>query len=89
MQSLYTMVFREHAGVWVVLCLENGLVGQGASKEDASRKLQEAIGSFEEVRKGEEDIYAAPISIRELHEFLTYDTNQPAAGRYELCAMYA
>ena len=30
MQVLHTMVLRKSGGVWVALCLENGVVGQGA-----------------------------------------------------------
>lgn len=88
MKTLYTMVLRRSGGKWVTLCLENGVVGQGESKEEAMRRLQEAITSFEEAIKVEEDAYSAPVSIRELHEFLTYEVDQPTAERYELCAVY-
>jgi predicted RNase H-like HicB family nuclease len=89
MQVLHTMVLRKSGGAWVALCLENGVVGQGATKEEAGRKLQDAIAAFEAARGEEADVYAAPLSIRELHEFLTYDTEQPTAESYELCAVYA
>jgi len=61
----------------VALCLENGLVGQGDTKEGAVGKLKEAIISFEDVRKSEADIYSAPISIKELHEFLSIEGIEP------------
>jgi len=89
MKRLYTMVFRRSAGKWVALCLENGVVGQGESKEDAMRKLQEAIASLGSARATEEEVYSAPISIGELHEFLTYGADRPTEERYELCAVYA
>lgn len=88
MKTLYTMVVRRSGDKWVTLCLENGMVGQRASREEAIRHLREAVASFEEAVRAEEDAYSAPVSIRELHEFLTYDVDQPAAERYELCAVY-
>ncbi|MBZ0169689.1 hypothetical protein MELA_01127 [Candidatus Methylomirabilis lanthanidiphila] len=88
MKTLYTMVVRRSGDKWVTLCLENGMVGQGASREEAMRRLRDAVASFEEAVKAEEDAYAAPVSIRELHEFLTYEVDQPTAERYELCAVY-
>ena len=89
MQVLHTMVLRRNGEAWVALCLENGVVGQGATKEEAGRKLQDAIASFETARTEDADVYAAPLSIRELHELLTYDTEEPTAESYELCAVYA
>jgi uncharacterized protein (DUF433 family) len=68
--DFYTMVLRKSGNDWVALCLENGLVGQGMTKDESIKKLKEAIESFEDVRKTEEDVYGAPISIKELHEFL-------------------
>jgi predicted RNase H-like HicB family nuclease len=88
MKTLYTMVVRRSDNKWVTLCLENGVVGQGESREEAMRRLQDAIASLEEAVKAEEDAYSAPVSIRELHEFLTYEVDQPTAERYELCAVY-
>lgn len=81
MKTLHTMVVRRSGGKWVTLCLESGVVGQGESKEEAMRRLQEAM-------KAEKDAYSAPVSIRELHEFLAYEVEQPTAERYELCAVY-
>jgi len=40
--DFYTMVLRKSGDHWVALCLENGLAGQGRSKEEAIRKLKEA-----------------------------------------------
>ena len=53
------------------------------------RKLKEAIVSFEEARETEDDVYTAPIAVGELHEFLAWEEDEPAAQSYELRAMYA
>jgi predicted RNase H-like HicB family nuclease len=87
--ELYTTVLRKSGDYWVALCLENGLVGQGNSKETAVAKLKEAIDSFEEVAQTEEEVYSAPLSIKELHEFLTVEGKEPATESYELRAVYA
>ena len=90
MNSLfYTMVFRKSADAWVALCMENGLVGQGPTKRKAVSRLQEAIASWEQARHDEPDIHSAPISIGELHEFLTMEESRPALEPYELRAVYA
>jgi len=41
--DFYTAVLRKSGRDWVALCLENGLVGQGDSKELAVTKLKEAL----------------------------------------------
>jgi len=87
--DFYTLVLRKSGGYWVALCLENGLVGQGDTKEGAVEKLKEAIVSFEDVRKSEADIYSAPISIKELHEFLSIEGVEPVLEPFELRAVYA
>ncbi len=87
--DFYTTVLRKSGSYWVALCLENGLVGQGATKDDAIRKLKEAIGCSEEEWKKEGDIYQAPISVKELHEFLTVEGKEPILEEYELRAVYA
>ena len=87
--DFYTLVLRRSGGYWVALCLENGLVGQGDTKEGAVEKLKEAIASFEDVRKSEADIYSAPVSIKELHEFLTVEAKEPILESFELKAVYA
>ena len=44
--NFYTVVIRQSAGYWVGLCLENGIVAQGKTPEDAVNKIKEAIESF-------------------------------------------
>ena len=87
--DFFTMVLRKSGGYWVALCLENGIVGQGNSKETAAEKLKEAIISIEDLRKTDEDIYSAPLSIKELHEFLTVESTEPTLEPMELRALYA
>jgi len=87
--DFYTMVLRKSGDDWVALCLENGLVGQGREKEESIRKLKDAIESFEEVRKTEKDVFGAPISIKELHEFLTIEGKELASQTFELRAVNA
>jgi len=87
--DFYTTVLRRSGGYWVALCLENGLVGQGDTKDDAIKKLKEAIESFEEEYRKEIDVWSAPISIKELHEFLTVEGKEPISEEYELRAVYA
>ncbi len=69
--DFYTIVLRKSNDYWVSLCLENGLVGQGKTKKEATEKLREAVDSLESLRMVGNDIYTAPIAIKELHEFLT------------------
>ena len=38
--SFYTLVLRQSREYWVALCLENGIVGQGATQEIAIDNLQ-------------------------------------------------
>lgn len=71
--DFYTFVLRQSESFWIALCLENGTVGQGMTKDEAIKKLKEAISSFEMAIQDEPDIYSTPISIKELHEFLTYE----------------
>jgi len=87
--DFYTAVLRRSGAHWVALCLENGLVGQGSTKEDAVEKLKEAIDSFENECKKESDVYSAPLSIKELHEFLTVEGKEPVSEGYELRAVDA
>ena len=87
--DLYAIVLRKSGKDWVALCLENGLVGQGPTKEKAILKLKEAIDSFEEVRKTEQDIYNAPISIKGLHECLTVESEESVSPTYELRTVHA
>ncbi len=87
--DFYTMVLRKTGDDWVALCLENGLVGQGRTKEESIRKLKEAIESYEEVRKAEKDVFEAPLSIKELHEFLTIEGKELTSQTFELRAVNA
>lgn len=87
--DFYTVVLRKSGRYWVALCLEDGLVGQGITKEDAIGKLKEAIESLEDVYKTESDICSVPLSIKELHEFLTVEGKEPTSESYELKAVYA
>lgn len=68
--EFYTVAIRQSTGYWVSLCLENGIVGQGNNQQESVDKLKEAIESFQAVQAIENNIYTAPISIEELHEFL-------------------
>jgi predicted RNase H-like HicB family nuclease len=81
--DFYTMVLRKTGDDWVTLCLENGLVGQGRTKEESIGKLKEAIESFEEVRKTEKDVFEAPLSINELHAFLTIEGKELASQTFD------
>ncbi len=85
--DFYTVVLRKSGDDWVALCLENGIAGQGVTKEESIRKLKDAIESFEDVRKAEEDVYSAPISIKELHEFLAVEESEVVSEALELRAV--
>ncbi len=87
--DFYTMVLRKSGTYWVVLCFENRLVVKKKTKKGAVKKLQEAIDSFQEAYRTEGDIYSAPLSIKELHEFLTVEGKEPASETYELMAVHA
>lgn len=87
--DFFTVVLRQSASYWVALCLENGIVGQGETKEEAISKLQEAIESFQDVYQSQPNIHNAPVLIKELHEFLTLESTEPKSEVYELRAVYA
>ena len=87
--EFYTTVLRKSGPNWVALCLENGIVGQGDTKEKAVVKLKEAIDSIEEVRRTDGDIYSAQLSIKELHEFLTVEGAETLSEPLEMRALYA
>ena len=87
--NFYTVILRKSQEYWVSLCLENGLVGQGNTQQQAIDKLQEAIASFEEIYQSENHIYSSPISIQELHEFLTIEEKEEETNIYELRKLYA
>lgn len=88
MIDFYTVIIRKSADYWVSLCLENGLVGQGNTPEQSIDKLKQAIESFSEVYECESDVYLSPLSINELHEFLTLEDAE-ASDTYELRKVYA
>lgn len=85
--DFFTSVLRSSSGYWVALCLENGLAGQGKTKEEAVAKMKEAVDSYYEALRDDPDIHDAPLSIKELHEFLTIEglETQPL----ELLAVHA
>ncbi|GBF79501.1 type II toxin-antitoxin system HicB family antitoxin [Aphanothece sacrum] len=85
---LIFFLFRKSANYWVSLCLENGLVGQGQTPEQAIDKLKKAIESFLEAYQNEDNIYDSPIRIDELHEFLTIEDTE-SSQTYELRKVYA
>ncbi|MEH2406158.1 MAG: type II toxin-antitoxin system HicB family antitoxin [Nostoc sp.] len=87
--NFYTVVLRQSSGYWVALCLENGIVGQGNTQEDAINKLKEAIESFELVYESESNINKSPVSIDELHEFLFVEEKEQDLEIYELRKVYA
>ena len=87
--DFYTVVLRKSGASWEALCLENGVVGQGNTKDAAIGKLKEAVESFEDVRRKEHDVYSAPVAIKELHEFLTVEGEGPVSEPYELRAVHA
>ena len=87
--DFYTVILRQIGGHWVALCLENGIVGQGETQDSAVTKLKQAIESFQEVYESKSDIYSAPVSIKELHEFLMVESKEPASEIYEFRAVYA
>ncbi|KYC42906.1 hypothetical protein WA1_12370 [Scytonema hofmannii PCC 7110] len=87
--EFYTAVLRQNAGYWVALCLENGIVGQGNTQQDAIAKLKDAIDSFEAVYESDTNIYKASVSIEELHEFLMIEGKEQSSDFYELRKVYA
>ncbi|MEG3938076.1 type II toxin-antitoxin system HicB family antitoxin [Microcoleus sp. S36b_A3] len=88
MINFYTVVIRKSSDYWVSLCLENGLVGQGNTREQSIDKLKQAIESFSEVYQSESNVYLSPLSINELHEFMTLEDAE-ASDTYELRKVYA
>ncbi|HBK96255.1 MAG TPA: hypothetical protein DD001_02440 [Microcoleaceae bacterium UBA10368] len=86
--DFYTVIIRKSAKYWVSLCLENGLVGQGNTPEQSIDKLKQAIESFSEVYESDSDVYLSPLSINELHDFLTLEDAEDS-DTYELRKVYA
>jgi predicted RNase H-like HicB family nuclease len=89
MRTIHTIVFRKSKNLWLALCLENGMVGQGDTQEESLKKITESIASMEEVYQQESDVFSLPIPINELHEFLTFGVPEPTAELYEMRAVYA
>jgi predicted RNase H-like HicB family nuclease len=87
--SFLTTILRKSGDYWVALCLENGVVGQGFTKEEALIKMKEAIASLELAVSDDPAIFTAPIAINELHEFLTVEGREPTLESYELRAVNA
>jgi predicted RNase H-like HicB family nuclease len=87
--DFFTVVFKKSNGYMLALCLENGITAQGDSKEEALKKLQEGIESVEEAIKEDEEIYNAPVPIKELHEFLTMESREIVSEQFELMAIHA
>ncbi|MBC7972916.1 MAG: type II toxin-antitoxin system HicB family antitoxin [Verrucomicrobia bacterium] len=87
--NFYTVVLRQSAGYWVALCLENGIVGQGVTQDEAIEKLQAAIESLQAINGIEFSVLQSPVAINELHEFLTLETKEPTSEVYEFRAVYA
>jgi predicted RNase H-like HicB family nuclease len=87
--DFYTIVLKKSASYWVALCLENGCLGQGHSREEAIGNLTDAIDSIVEARQTDADIYSEPLSIKELHEFLTVEAPLPINMPLEMRTLYA
>jgi len=86
--EFYTVVLRKCGYYWVALRLENGCAGQDHSRETAINNLKDAIDSIEEVRKAEPDISIKPLSINELHEFLTVESLNPVSMLLKMRTLY-
>ena len=87
--SFLTTILRRSGDYWVALCLENGVVSQGFTKEEALIKMREAIASLELAFSDDPSLYTAPIPINELHEFLSIEGQEPTLETYELRAVHA
>jgi predicted RNase H-like HicB family nuclease len=87
--DFYIAVLRKSGPYWVALCLENGMVGQGYTKEAAIAKLKEAIDSIVDAQRMDNTIYSAPLLIKELHEFLTLEGIETISEPLEMRALYA
>ena len=87
--SFLTTILRRSGNYWVALCLENGVVSQGFTKEEALIKMREAIASLELAFSDDPALFTAPIAINELHEFLSVEGPEPILETFELRAVYA
>ena len=77
-------ILRRSGDYWVALCLENGVVSQGSTKEEALIKMKEAIASLELAFSDDPSLFTVPIAINELHEFLSIEGQEPTLETYEL-----
>jgi len=84
-----TTILRRSGDYWVALCLENGVVSQGLTKEEVLAKMKEANASMELAFSDDPSLYTAPISINELHEFLSIEGQEPTLETYELRTVHA
>jgi hypothetical protein len=66
-----------------------GYSGYGYTKDIAIGKLRDAIASIEAIRKDDSDIYSEPLSIKELHEFLTVEGIEELSEPMEMRTLYA
>ena len=87
--SFLTTILRRSGNYWVTLCLENGVVSQGFTKEESLIKMREAIASLELAFSDDPSLFTAPIAISELHEFLSAEGREPTLETYELRAVHA
>ena len=87
--DFYTSVLRRSGQYWVALCLENGLVGQGLSKQEALDKMKESIDSLMEVQSIEDKLCYTAIAINELHEFLTIEETDVKKEPFEMWTVNA
>jgi predicted RNase H-like HicB family nuclease len=92
--KFYTLVIRPSEDYWVALCLENGIVGQGETQDQAIENIQAAIESMTDIYRTEPELVRS-ISIPELHEFLEISNvdrervNSDRREIYELHKIYA
>ena len=69
--DFYTYTTRRIGKYVLSLYLENGVTAQGITKEEALEKLNDALTSLKEAIADNPEIGTSPISINELHEFIT------------------
>lgn len=72
MKLPYTIVFRQYQSRWLALCLENGVVSEGGTHQQALDKLHDAIESLDLAMAEDSMIYSSAIPVKELHEFLSF-----------------
>jgi predicted RNase H-like HicB family nuclease len=86
--DFYTYTTRRIGKYVLALCLENGVTAQGITKEEALEKLNDALTSLKEAIADDPEIGTSPISIDELHEFITAG-NESLTEVLELHAVHA